>query len=807
MQPAHRSIGNGTATWLAALLLGATAFAGGTPENALLIVDPSNPESMYVANYYKAARDIPDANFVYMTPGATNYAQFVSVNREGFLGSLENLGVEDHVDYVVIPPGGSFFMGGPGTITDMCAPVSRFATPTGYTLAHQKDLILAGLPSTSRNHYWSASWEALPFDASTPWWVGSSSTLATAERYFIGTMLGYTGTNGNTLAEVLALIDRSVAVDGTLPSGTFYFMETTDPLRSGPRDFTYDSAVTNLAVYGGTGAHLFANLPLGNHDVLGIMTGFAVDNIDGADMTILPGAFCDHLTSFAATFDDFSQTKMSRWIAKGASGTSGTVEEPCNYSSKFPRSSIHVVYYQGLSLGESWFRSLIAKPFQQLFTGDPLTRPWASFPTVSVTNLPGGPVGGIVTLDATATATASGATIGSLEMLVDGKLAGTALAGESFALDTTVLADGWHELRVLAYDTSSVKNVGRFVGAITTDNAGLGVTASSATSTGNLSTRFDFTVAAAGGIVSEVRLIQNGRVVAALPGASGVLSVHGQNLGAGPLRVQAEARFADGGIARCAPIDLDVDYSSGAPSGVAPLAFSYTKRVLDDESFVLELPASYDDAPSGATYALLSSPAQSTILGGSGPYRVLAPSLGAAGSDVLTFQVTTASGSSSVATVTIEYVVKPVVTPYGSGINPTESLSVLSGAPRIGQSLTLGIDNPLGTQAAGALPFLFISTLPDANYPSGTPIPNFGMGGAGAPGELLVSLVTPDPFFVVLGPAWTGPGTPSPITLEVPADAALVGLTDFAQALLLDPSSAFGVKFGLTEALAITIGN
>jgi hypothetical protein len=41
----------------------------------------------------------------------------------------------------------------------------------------------------------------------------------------------------------------------------------------------------------------------------------------------------------------------------------------------------------------------------------------------------------------------------------------------------------------------------------------------------------------------------------------------------------------------------------------------------------------------------------------------------------------------------------------------------------------------------------------------------------------------------------------------VPADVAIVGLTDFAQGLLLDPSAAFGVRFGLTEALAITIGN
>jgi uncharacterized protein (TIGR03790 family) len=68
---------------------------------------------------------------------------------------------------------------------------------------------------------------------------------------------------------------------------------------------------------------------------------------------VLPGAFCDHLTSYAATFDSSAQTKMSRWISKGASGTSGAVEEPCNYAGKFPHARLHVFYRQGLSLGEA----------------------------------------------------------------------------------------------------------------------------------------------------------------------------------------------------------------------------------------------------------------------------------------------------------------------------------------------------------------------------------------------------------------------------------------------------------------------
>ena len=35
-------------------------------------------------------------------------------------------------------------------------------------------------------------------------------------------MLGYSGTNGNSLAETIAMIDRSAAVDGTRPEGAVF---------------------------------------------------------------------------------------------------------------------------------------------------------------------------------------------------------------------------------------------------------------------------------------------------------------------------------------------------------------------------------------------------------------------------------------------------------------------------------------------------------------------------------------------------------------------------------------------------------
>jgi len=134
---------------------------------------------------------------------------------------------------------------------------------------------------------------------------------------------------------------------------------------------------------------------------------------------VLPGAFCDHLTSYAATLDSPSQTKMTRWIAKGASGTAGTVEEPCNYAGKFVTPRLHVFYEQGATLGEAWFESHGFAPFQTLFIGDPLTRPFAHVPVVDLAGVPVGAASDTIALVPSATTTHPTASIGSYALLVD----------------------------------------------------------------------------------------------------------------------------------------------------------------------------------------------------------------------------------------------------------------------------------------------------------------------------------------------------------------------------------------------------
>src|SRR5690606_26867263 len=231
--------------------------------SAVLVVDPANAESLYVANVYLARRDVPRGNAIYQRPGAADWSAFAAERIPGFLGALAHQGLSDRADVVIVPPGGPFFVPAAGLVSDACFPVGRFSIGSAYGLAELAGELAGGLPSSSANHCAKDSYDARFFDAEYPWFLGEPS--AGGERYRVGAMLGYTGENGNTLAEVLDLIERSAAADATHPAGTVYYVETTDAARSAPRDPFFDDAVLAMAAAGGTAVHLHAVLPVGEH--------------------------------------------------------------------------------------------------------------------------------------------------------------------------------------------------------------------------------------------------------------------------------------------------------------------------------------------------------------------------------------------------------------------------------------------------------------------------------------------------------------------------------------------------------------
>lgn len=645
------------------------AHAGGGPQNVVLIVDPEAPDGLHVANYYRAARGIPPGNVIYMPPGAANYQAFTRFQLPALKGTLANRQIDDHIDYVVVAPGSSFYISAPNLVLgNACShPVGRFAISAAYGLAFVEDQILAeAFSSMSRNHYHAPDATPRAFSSHTAWFNGAPSTSPAGQRFFLGFQLGYTGARGNTVDELLTMIDRSVAADGARPEGTFYYMETEDTRRSGPRVPHFPNAIQELQRLGARAEQLQATLPADRHDAIGVMTGAAGPRIEATDMTLLEGSAADHLTSFAGRFDTGSQVKLSRWIAKGASGSVGTVEEPCamrGNPGKFPHPLQYVWYYQGLSLGESYFRSIPWMPFQTLLYGDPLTQPFAGFPTVDVSGVPLGAASGTVVLRPQANASSPERQINALELYVDGVRHSRVGPRSAFVLETDALADGYHELRVVAYEDELVMSQGAWNGSLMVDNLGRSVSLELGPSMD--SDRFYTAVVRAdGGDFSELRLLQGARVLAASAEPEAELRLEASRLGAGPVELVAVAEFADGNLAFSPPASVEVDPGTEEPADPPgpgrPQAHGYSLDVLPGQPVLVDLPAS--DPDGDAITVTVSADLAAATLDSDGSTWLLTPDEEASGQEAFSYRASDGVQESVPATVTIRYCTPPDIT-------------------------------------------------------------------------------------------------------------------------------------------------
>ncbi|MCT0208519.1 TIGR03790 family protein [Synechococcus sp. CS-1332] len=176
-----------------------------------------------------------------------------------------------------------------------------------------------------------------------------------------------------SLARARRLIQLGVASDGTAPPGTAYLLSTRDARRN-----------TRAAGYGRIVAAMGSRFRVkvvasdalvGAQDVMAYFTGLAFPAGIRTNL-YRPGAIADHLTSFGGQLTDSSQMSALRWLEAGATGSYGTVVEPCNFPAKFSDPGLLLTYYRrGDTLIESYWRS-VAMPGQGVFIGEPLARPW-----------------------------------------------------------------------------------------------------------------------------------------------------------------------------------------------------------------------------------------------------------------------------------------------------------------------------------------------------------------------------------------------------------------------------------------------
>jgi len=544
-------------------------------ERVLLLIDPQDADSVAIGNHYATVRRIPASHIIYIPLAATDYQEFASNQIPAILGTLRARKIDSQIDFIVVASRLVYRYSAADLVSEInstCpAPVNYISLTSALATARFAGQILAGdamadfgLTTSVKNGYYAEDDSSLAFSGADRWLDGLPTQDAMGRRYFIASMLGYTGTGGNSVGEIIDMIDRSDAADGTNPEGAFYYMVTDDIVRTAPREPFFDAATNSIEQMGGDAVRMSGLVPPMGVDVLGIMTGTNSWSVQPGDLTLAAGAFCDHLTSFAADFDNPSQTKISDWIRIGASGSHGTVEEPCAVAGKFPHPRMHVHYFSGLTLGESVYRSLEYIPLQTLVYGDPLTRPFATLPLVTVSQplenpatgfvevVPMFPGGGMEDID-------------RVELHIDGIEIADLPPGLPFFFNSAQFCDGSHEMRLVAIDDLNKSIRGDWRGTFEIANLSRSIIADIEPKDGDVTTSFLVKgIASSNSEVKQIRIKVNDRVMAVVDGAIGAAPVAGFLMGQGSVKVVAEALYADGRTAVSKSHTASVDPVTGA---------------------------------------------------------------------------------------------------------------------------------------------------------------------------------------------------------------------------------------------------
>jgi hypothetical protein len=572
----------------------AGAVGGGGPENVLLVVNRNSPDSLTIAHHYIPLRRIPAGTVLPLSWNPKYQTARVDIFRKKILAPIltaigeKKRRLSRQIDYVIYSsdfPWGinlksdvAKFQAGlrqsnPSVAGGVKPPwpekLTKMGSINGLTYLWQP--VVTGNPAyfqLSSNQYTRRP-IAQQKDAPT---LGFKSSLhfgpkgelldSGGRSYMLSMMLAVTSGSGNSLDEVLNYLRRSAAADGTHPHGTIYFVRNSS-IRSKVRDPFYPLAVKQLEQLGVAAEIVEGDLPMGKRDVQGAMIGWDKFQWRSSGSTILPGAICEHFTSFGGKmYANQRQTTLSELLRYGAAAASGTVAEPYAVQAKFPLAMMQVHYARGCTVAEAFYQSVYG-PYQLLIVGDPLCRPWANIPRVSVEGLqPGATVKGKLTLKPSATVP-GGSAVERFELFVDGWLRTECGPGGSLELDTTQLADGYHELRVVAVEAGLIQSQGRQIMAVTTANHGRKI-AATVTPQGSVRPGRPLVVAANSPGSVDINVLHNSRLLGRIAGEQGRLSIDPATLGYGPVRLRVVGRGKGGSTsyAWARPLELTVEQSN-----------------------------------------------------------------------------------------------------------------------------------------------------------------------------------------------------------------------------------------------------
>lgn len=594
------------AGWLCFLATSA-ALAGSGPETTLLVADVRSPLSLQVANTWAGLRRLPEHHVLWLetlpagdTIDVEDFRRHVLVPLRAH---MEAHGLEGEIDLVAYSAGFPYAVdfgrdeaanglardklrGDAGSLTGM----SFFARKVeagradyfGPLANHYARRPRAALPQILAGRGGTGAGAAdIPPDAlgledargfrsRYRWGRGPGGQgMGESDRYRLAVMLGYTGLRGNSVPEIERYLARAAASDGTQPAGTVYLMKNRD-IRSRTREHLFAPAIAGLQARGLRAEVLEAGrggedgrAPRDRPDAIGVVAGTRTFDWAASGSTLLPGAIAEALTSYGGHFAIRAQTKLSEFLRHGAAGSSGAVREPYALVEKFPLPQIHQHYADGVSLAEAFFLSVLS-PYQLLVVGEPLARPFARFATIELPDWPAHAVGGQLVVQ-TRVRPAPGRPIERVELWVDGLPAGSAAVGESLSLDTRALADGEHEVRVVAVESGAIETRSWTGRPLRVDNRARRVTLAAP---GEVGFGAPLVVGGEAEGARTVRIEQLGRVLAEVAVREGrwQATLDSARLGVGEPMLRAVGVWPDGGRARSVAVHARVGLPALSPA-------------------------------------------------------------------------------------------------------------------------------------------------------------------------------------------------------------------------------------------------
>ncbi len=389
---------------LGVLLAAGRVWAGGSGLNVIVVVNQNSANSVQLGNDYCEQRGVPPQNVLRLTNwpgGSVNWSpnDFQTNLLNPLLAMVASRGLTNQAQFVLLS------MDIPYRVTDgnnINSTTSALFYGFKTNTAPVAGIASCSLPDNSSNSY---AYSELPFSRATP------NTATT--NSFLAMML--TDTN---LAAAEATLARGVAADSSFPTQTVYLAKTSDSARN-VRFVEFDNAVFENQVAGNYAVTRIDSDATDFTNLFGLMTGLAGFLLE--TNAFAPGALGDSLTSFGGyILENSGQTPSLAFLEAGASGSYGTVVEPCNYTQKFPDPVDYFYQARGFSLAEAYYQSVL-NPFEGLMVGEPLAAPFAHPGGANWTSLTNGTVlSGQIILSPIFTVAATNLPLASAGLFVDG---------------------------------------------------------------------------------------------------------------------------------------------------------------------------------------------------------------------------------------------------------------------------------------------------------------------------------------------------------------------------------------------------